>query len=114
MMRIASLRRAFALWICPDLGDPKPYQEAVAPITGAATPEDLLFLAVQYGDYQEVGLYAVAGRVGVHSRFFIQLKQGRGCRNEAFDRVHAWFDENWPADLEWPRHIPRPARRRAA
>lgn len=43
-------------------------------------------------------------------KFFDRLEQGRSCTVRTFERVMTWFDQNWPADLEWPRHIPRPSK----
>ena len=34
-------------------------------------------------------------------------------RDQTYNGFIAFFDANWPADLEWPRHIPRPSRRKA-
>ncbi|MDT8856484.1 hypothetical protein RNZ50_15930 [Paracoccaceae bacterium Fryx2] len=40
--------------------------------------------------------------------FMAHLKIGGGCTLKTAARVMAWFSDNWPSDLEWPRHIPRP------
>lgn len=40
-----------------------------------------------------------------------RLKNGdAGCTIRRAVSVISWFNENWPVDLEWPRHIPRPAK----
>ena len=72
--------------------------------------EHLLTLAKTYGAHINRGLFTVAGRVGVHSRFFTRLEAQHGCHIATYARVLAWFSENWPSDLEWPVGIPRPAK----
>lgn len=69
---------------------------------------DLSTLADAYAAHIGRGVYTLAGRVGVHSRFFDRLKKGHGCHIDTYRHVMTWFDTNWPGDLEWPRHIPRP------
>jgi len=50
----------------------------------------------------------VAGWCGVHSRLFDRLAAGRGCRVDTYNKALLAFGALWPADLEWPRDIPRP------
>lgn len=52
----------------------------------------------------------VAKWCGVHSRLFLRLKAGRGCRVDTFNDALQAFSKLWPADLEWPGDIPRPPR----
>lgn len=73
------------------------------------TPNQLHKLAAAYATHIKRGVYAIADRVGTHSRFFANLERGRGGHIDTFNRAHAWFDANWPADLEWPADIPRPS-----
>jgi hypothetical protein len=65
-------------------------------------------LAQIYATHIGRGLYTVAARVGVHNKVFTKLRDGHGCHIDTYRHVMAWFDTNWPGDLEWPRHIPRP------
>ena len=51
-----------------------------------------------------VGSYAVND-----GKFFLRLKDGASCTLRTAYKATAWFHENWPADLEWPSDIPRPA-----
>jgi len=69
---------------------------------------DLFTLAEAYTAHIGRGLYTLADRVGVHSRFFNRLQAGHGCHVDTFRHVMTWFDANWPGDLEWPRQVPRP------
>jgi hypothetical protein len=73
------------------------------------TPKQLHMLATTYAAHVKRGLYSLADRVGTHTRFFINLEKGRGGHIDTFNRAYAWFDANWPADLEWPAAIPRPS-----
>lgn len=50
----------------------------------------------------------VAKWCGVHARLFLRLKAGAGCRVDTFNAALAAFSDRWPADLDWPRDIPRP------
>ena len=51
----------------------------------------------------------IANLAGCDSRFFVRLREGKGCTVDTLERVHRWFSENWPADTPWPDEVPRPA-----
>jgi hypothetical protein len=72
--------------------------------------QHLLKLAETYAAHIGRGLYTLANKVGVHSRFFTRLAEKGECRPSAYRHALDWFDANWPADLEWPRDIPRPSK----
>lgn len=74
-------------------------------------PKHLLTLGDLYCLHTKRGLYTLAAKVGVHSRFFTNIREGGGCRISAYGPVLDWFDANWPADLQWPRDVERPSRR---
>lgn len=46
---------------------------------------------------------------GTHARLFKRIRAGGGCGVDTYNKAIAWFDDNWPADLEWPADIPRPS-----
>lgn len=71
--------------------------------------EHLTILASLYAASINRSLMTVAARVGVHNRTFVLLSQGKGCHFDTFCQAMAWFDENWPADLDWPADVPRPS-----
>lgn len=77
-------------------------------IISGMEPKHLATIAETYAKHIGRGLYTVANRAGVHSRTFTQLRDGRGCHVDTYRRAMDWFAGNWPADLEWPRDIPRP------
>ena len=39
---------------------------------------------------------------------FKRLRENKGCTIATYNRVLAWFAENWPEGLHWPADIPRP------
>lgn len=42
------------------------------------------------------------------------LRSGNSCTLRKARAVIEWFDAHWPADLEWPRDIPRPSKSKEA
>ncbi|MCB1345340.1 MAG: hypothetical protein H6900_09945 [Rhodobacter sp.] len=50
----------------------------------------------------------IAKWCGVHTRLFRRLSEGKGCRVDTYNDALRAFSDRWPADLEWPRDIPRP------
>lgn len=74
----------------------------------------LLTLADMLAAHRGVTHYAISMRALRKGDFFKKLRDGGDCRTSTAERVLAWFAANWPADLEWPRHIPRPKTKEAA
>ncbi|SOC19646.1 hypothetical protein SAMN05877831_11829 [Rhodobacter maris] len=72
------------------------------------TKHALIHLAEQLATHQGVTHYAISMRALAKGDFFKKLMSGGDCRTATAARVLIWFSENWPADLEWPRDIPRP------
>lgn len=70
----------------------------------------LLLLAQIYAAHIKRSLNRVAVRAGAHSRLFQTIQQGGGCHVDTLQRTFDWFAANWPADLEWPASVPRPAK----
>lgn len=56
-----------------------------------------------------VGNYAVN-----EGKFFDRIEEGRTCTISTAQKLLGWLSDNWPADLEWPRGVPRPRKREAA
>ena len=115
MMQFSNLRRRLALWLCPDLRPS--VSPAVVEFVNLAVAEvaametkHLSDLAELYATHIGRSLYTVASRVGVHNKAFTKLRDGLGCHVETYRHAMAWFAVNWPADLEWPHHIPRPSK----
>lgn len=70
--------------------------------------EMLVKVAEAYGAHRSLKLSTVSTYAAGDGKFFGGLKGVAGCTLERAARVLRWFDENWPADLEWPRDVPRP------
>jgi hypothetical protein len=68
----------------------------------------LISLAETIASHQGVTHFAISMRAMGKGDFFKKLISGGDCRTATAARVMAWFDQHWPCDLEWPRHIPRP------
>lgn len=72
----------------------------------------LIELAELLAAHQDVTHFAISMRALGKGDFFKNLKEGRDCRTATAERLVAWFSTNWPADLEWSRHIPRPPKQK--
>jgi hypothetical protein len=72
-------------------------------------PETIRTLADLYAGHTGLTLSTVATYAIQNSRFFDRLEQGGSCTFKTAGRMVNWFSDNWPADLEWPRGIARPA-----
>lgn len=72
------------------------------------TTQALLALADAMAAHDGVSFQALSGRALGKGGFFARLGRGGDCETATAERVLTWFDANWPSDLEWPRHIPRP------
>ncbi|WP_323763295.1 MULTISPECIES: hypothetical protein [Roseobacteraceae] len=48
---------------------------------------------------------------GSHARLFQRARANLGCTLKTYTEALQWFSDNWPADLEWPQGIERPALR---
>lgn len=77
--------------------------------TGATmNTEHIIKLAETYGKHRSLELSTVSTYAENDGKWLPRLKAGSGCTLRRAARVLNWFSANWPADLEWPREIPRP------
>ena len=75
----------------------------------------LITLAETLAAHQGVTHFAISMRALGKGDFFKKLmKEGGDCRTVTAEKLLVWFDANWPADLEWPKAIARPAKGRVA
>lgn len=74
----------------------------------------LITLADLLAAHQCVTHFAVSMRALGKGDFFKKLKDGGDCRTATASRVMLFFSDNWPADLAWPRDIPRPSKSKEA
>ncbi|WP_304616945.1 hypothetical protein [Paracoccus sp. (in: a-proteobacteria)] len=71
----------------------------------------VLKLAVLYAGHSGLKLSTVSTYAAGDGKFFGSLQSGvAGCTFRRVGKVTAWFSDNWPSDLEWPRDIPRPSK----
>jgi hypothetical protein len=82
---------------------------------GMDTKHPLLALCEALAAHQDVTHFAISMRIMAKGDFFKGLmRPGADCRTRTATRVLDWFDANWPEDLEWPRQIPRPQKKKEA
>ena len=76
--------------------------------------EALVTMAQAYAKHRSLTLSTVSTYAAIDGKFFRRLQDGSGCTLRKAYAVIAWFSENWPDDLEWPRSIPRPSKHKGA
>lgn len=70
--------------------------------------EHLVELARTLAAHEGVTHFAISMRIFGKGDFFHGvITKGRDCQTKTAERVLAWFDTHWPADLAWPKHIAR-------
>jgi hypothetical protein len=74
---------------------------------GPYQPLDLLRLAEIYSAATGLPLRKIGRQATKAHQLFIRLSRGEGCNLRTAQRVHAFFDENWPESVVWPPDIPR-------
>lgn len=50
----------------------------------------------------------VANAMGRDGRFFIRMREGKGCSVDTLNHVMRWFSDHWPPETAWPDGIDRP------
>ena len=74
----------------------------------------LVKLAQTFADHRGRKLSTVSTYAAGDGKFFKSISGTAGCTLERAARIVDWFSENWPDDLEWPRDIPRPRKKKEA
>ncbi len=72
-------------------------------------PIEITSLAESYATHRGLKLSTLGNYVANDGKFFARLAEGFDCRTKTAAKVGRWFSDNWPADLEWPKAIARPA-----
>ena len=77
---------------------------------------NLVDLAQDYAEWRGVRLWRIGHLAANRGGFFVDLRNGRPCQTQTYERVLQWFSNHWPPenDLPWPSDIPRPPRQDAA
>lgn len=78
------------------------------------TKEQLIRLAGAMAAHIDRSEQTLSNKIVGHARLFSRLRANLGCTIETAHKAHVWFSENWPADLAWPRDIPRPSKSKEA
>lgn len=77
--------------------------------------DTLILLAQLYTAHTGLKLSTVSSYSSNDGKWLPRLLRGEaGCTVKRLVRTIAWFSANWPADLEWPRDIPRPSKPKEA
>lgn len=78
------------------------------------TEQQILRLADDYRRHSNLADATISNKIVRHARLIKRLRAGDGCTLATAMRAGQWFSDNWPADLEWPRGIPRPLKSKEA
>ena len=68
---------------------------------------NLLTLVKVYTAATGTNAPAVAKSAVNDHNFFRRISEGSGFTVKSYDRLHYWFDLNWPPTAEWPHNVPR-------
>lgn len=69
----------------------------------------LLILARSYADFLGKPLSTVSSRVFDDGKKLDAIAAGADLYSGRLNRAIQWFSDNWPADLDWPEGVMRPA-----
>ena len=76
------------------------------------TQNHLIDLYAVYAKHTGLSHWRVSFLVRGDGQFFHRLGEGKSCTLRTAAQVLQWFSDHWPADLEWPRDIPRPSKQK--
>ena len=74
--------------------------------------QSLVDLGQRFADARGVSLWRVGFLAAGDGKFFARLQAGRSCTLRVAQNVVQYLSDHWPAGLEWPADILRPASRR--
>lgn len=67
-------------------------------------------LAEAFAQHTDLKLSTISTYAANDGKWLDGLKGDASCTLRKAAIVVGWFSDNWPADLEWPAHISRPAK----
>ena len=73
------------------------------------THKNLIQLGDTLAEHMHISHWRIAFLARGDGQFFKRLRDGKSCTLRTAVQVMDWFDTHWPADLEWPKSIPRPS-----
>lgn len=71
------------------------------------TASELVELATTYMAATGWTASRLSKQAANNNRLFERLAEGFDCHSDMCERASNWFDENWPAALEWPTSVTR-------
>lgn len=74
----------------------------------------LLELADAFSAHTGLAPATISKRAVGRATLFSRMQENKGCTVDSAVLAFRWFSENWPGDLEWPREIPRPRKKKEA
>ncbi len=77
------------------------------------TEEQILILAQSYAAGRGITM-STLGSPAYTGVIFARLEGGSSITLRTARRLVQWFSDHWPADLDWPRDIVRPAAQKEA
>lgn len=123
MKLFARLRRTVARFVYPEAGiEVRPQavcetrSEQVEPVmvrierNSNDTHTYLIDLGSAYASHTNLSHWRVSFLMRGDGQFLRRLGEGKSCTLKTATIAMQWFSDYWPADLEWPRHIPRPSK----
>lgn len=72
----------------------------------------LISLCTAFAAHMNLSHWRVSFLARGDGQFFKRLTEGKGCTLRTAAQVIQWFSDHWPTDLEWPRDIPRPRKKK--
>lgn len=71
--------------------------------------DDILELAKRWIAHKGQKQSTISTYAAGDGKLFAHLESGGGCTLKRGRTIVTWFDNNWPADLEWPTGVQRPS-----
>lgn len=74
-----------------------------------ALTDQLLTVARAYSAKREISLARLATLIFNDGKKFDLIEAGKDLGTKSHDKAMQWFSDRWPADLDWPADVTRPA-----